>query len=129
MKKIYFFFCLLRSFVGGNASLVAKTLILGLTLISAGISLIASDSFTVTNKTGSKITHLLTREKGSTTWYKFDIGSGIPNGNTVTIQWAPPANDADDDDCLWDFAAVFADGSQSDITTFDTCTNHDMIFE
>jgi hypothetical protein len=74
-------------------------------------------SFKVHNTTDSKITKLLASEDGKE-YGSFDIGKGIPSGETVTLNWAKSTNEKG---CKWYFKAVFADGEESKSKKFDFC--------
>ena len=85
----------------------------------------APATFTVTNDTDAKIVKLFAREKGTTQWNFFSIGSRIAAGSETKLQW----NDPDEGECEWEFMAVFADGEKSNVFTVDTCEEHDIVFE
>lgn len=84
-------------------------------------SLIAADeeqySFKVHNTTDDKITKLLASPDGKSFGF-FDIGKGIPSGETVTLNWDKSTNEKG---CKWYFKAVFADGEESQAKKFDFC--------
>ncbi len=103
---------------------IFNTILAVLITVSSAAVLYADDSFTVTNNTEAAITRLLAREVGAPKWGFFDIGSGIPAGETVTISW----NNPDEGNCEWEFKAEFDDGSESVPITLDTCENHDIEF-
>ena len=74
-------------------------------------------SFKVHNTTDDKITKLLASQDGKS-YGSFDIGKGIPSGETVTLNWDKSTNDKG---CKWYFKAVFADGEESTAKKFDFC--------
>ena len=74
-------------------------------------------SFKVHNTTDGKITKLLASEDGKS-YGSFDIGKGIPSGETVTLNWDKSTNEKG---CKWYFKAVFADGEESQAKKFDFC--------
>ena len=74
-------------------------------------------SFEVTNKTRTTIKKILVSEDGDEYGY-FDIGKGIKPGQTVTLVWDSSTNG---EYCEQYVKAVYADGSESEATTFDFC--------
>ena len=81
-------------------------------------------SFKMKNNTQSKITKVMVSEDGKT-WGQFDIGKGIPVGETVTLEWAESANG---ESCEQHVKAVFADGSESEPSKFDFCSELELEF-
>jgi hypothetical protein len=80
--------------------------------------------FKVHNNTKHKITQILVSEDGET-WGKFDIGHGIPAGETVELVWDKSTNS---ESCHQHFKAVFSDDSESAPTKFDFC-EEDLVLE
>jgi hypothetical protein len=74
-------------------------------------------SFKVHNTTDAKITKLLASQDGKS-YGSFEIGKGIPSGETMTLNWDKSTNDKG---CKWYFKAVFADGEESQAKKFDFC--------
>jgi hypothetical protein len=74
-------------------------------------------SFKLHNTSKDKITKLLASEDGKE-WGSFDVGKGIPAGETVTLKWDKKTNESG---CKWYFKAVFADGEESEAKQFDFC--------
>ena len=74
-------------------------------------------SFKTHNSTENTITEILVSEDNST-WGKFDIGSGIKPGETVSLVWDKSTNDQN---CNQHVKAVFDDGSESESAEFDFC--------
>lgn len=84
----------------------------------AAVSLTADEySFEVTNKTRTTIKKILVSEDGEEYGY-FNIGSGIKPGQTVELVWDSSTNG---ESCEQWVKAVYADGSESEPTTFDFC--------
>ena len=75
-------------------------------------------SFTVYNKTNSRITRLLVADPGKKTWSYFDIGKGIAPGGSMVLAWDKSAYN---EDCVQWIKAVYADKSQSPAVKFDFC--------
>jgi len=74
-------------------------------------------TFKVHNSTKDTITKLLASEDGEKYAF-FDIGKGIPPGETMTLKWDKSTNKSD---CKWYLKAVFDDGSESKAKKFDFC--------
>lgn len=74
-------------------------------------------SFKVHNTTKDKITKLMASEDGKD-YGSFDIGKGIPGGETVELNWDKKT---DESGCNWYFKAVFADGDESEAKKFNFC--------
>ncbi len=74
-------------------------------------------SFKLHNTTKEKITKLLASPDGKE-YGNFDIGSGIPAGKTVTLNWD---KSTDSQGCKWFFKAEFQDGEESEAVKFDFC--------
>ena len=99
-----------------HLTLVALTfIVLGFTSGTAS----AEDeySFTVHNKTKSRITKVLVSENGKT-YAPFDIGKGIGAGKKATLVWDKSTNN---ESCKQYVKAVYADGSESEPAKFDFC--------
>ena len=95
---------------------------LAMTLVSIPLRAVSAEeeegySFKVHNTTKDKITKLLASEDGKE-WGTFDIGKGIPSGETVTLKWDKKT---DESGCKWLFKAQFSDGSESEAKEFDFC--------
>jgi hypothetical protein len=73
--------------------------------------------FKVNNNTSQTIKKILVSKDKKTYGY-FDIGKGIPAGQTVTLVWDKSTND---ENCVQYFKAVFDDGEESDPVKFDFC--------
>jgi hypothetical protein len=74
-------------------------------------------TYKVHNKSSSTITALLASEDGKT-YGEFDIGKGIPAGQTVTLVWD---KSTDEGNCEQWIKAKFADGGVSPAAKFDFC--------
>lgn len=74
-------------------------------------------TYKVHNKSQSTITALLASEDGKT-YGEFDIGKGIPAGQTVTLVWD---KSTDEGNCEQWIKAKFADGGVSPAAKFDFC--------
>jgi hypothetical protein len=67
-----------------------------MTLVSVPLRNAGADeeySFKLHNTTKDKITKLLASEDGKE-WGSFDIGKGIPAGETVTLKWDKKTNES-----------------------------------
>lgn len=76
-----------------------------------------SYEFSVTNNTDTRITKILVSENGRQYGY-FDIGRGIPAGDTVELVWD---DSTEGENCVQYFKAVFAGGEESEPQKFDFC--------
>jgi hypothetical protein len=74
-------------------------------------------SFKVHNTTKDAIKQILASEDGKK-WGNFDIGAGIPAGESVTLVWD---KSTDNQSCKQWFKAVYADGSEAEAVQFDFC--------
>jgi hypothetical protein len=74
-------------------------------------------TFKVHNTTKDRIKKVLVSEDGDK-YGPFDIGKGIPPGETVELKWDKSTNKSD---CEWLIKAVFADGSETAPKKFDFC--------
>jgi hypothetical protein len=81
-------------------------------------------TYKVHNKSNSTITALLASEDGKT-YGAFDIGKGIPPGETVTLVWD---KSTDNGYCEWWIKAKFDDGGVSPAAKFDFCEK-DLVLE
>jgi hypothetical protein len=81
-------------------------------------------TYKVHNKSKSTITALLASEDGKT-YGEFDIGKGIPPGQTVTLVWD---KSTDEGNCEQWIKAKFADGGVSPAAKFDFC-EEDLVLE
>jgi hypothetical protein len=81
-------------------------------------------TYKVHNKSRSTITALLASEDGKT-YGAFDIGKGIPPGQTVTLVWD---KSTDEGNCEQWIKAKFADGGVSPAAKFDFC-EADLVLE
>ena len=81
-------------------------------------------SFTVHNKTKSRITKILVSETGKK-YAPFDIGRGIGAGKKATLVWDKSTNS---ESCNQFVKAVYADGSESEPSKFDFC-EEDLVLE
>jgi hypothetical protein len=77
-------------------------------------------TYKVNNTTNTAIKEILVSEDGNR-WGKFNIGSGIKPGETVTLEWDKSTNN---EDCKQLVKAVFKDGSVSEAAEFDFCENN-----
>jgi len=75
-----------------------------------------ADSFKILNNSGKKITKVWVSNGGKS--WTFDIGSGIANGDTKTLQWA---DWTDSLPCVLEFMCEFEDGTDSAEQPFDFC--------
>ncbi|MBF0225092.1 MAG: hypothetical protein HQK76_06525 [Desulfobacterales bacterium] len=84
-----------------------------------------ADSFKVKNNSGKKISKLYISHDDKT--WTFDIGDGIDNGETITLQWAEWTDELP---CKLEIMCDFADESESDEVEFDFCEKGlTLIFE
>ena len=81
-------------------------------------------TYKVHNKSKSTITALLASEDGKE-YGAFDIGKGIPPGQTVTLVWD---KSTDEGKCEQWIKAKFADGGVSPAAKFDFC-EEDLVLE
>ncbi len=92
---------------------IALTLILSLFSFSA----VAEEyTFVVENNADQRIVGIEVSEDGEE-WAYFDIGRGIPSGESVTLAWDESTNGSD---CEWMFRAKFSGGDvlESDWVNF-----------
>jgi hypothetical protein len=83
-------------------------------------------SFKVENKTKVKITKILV-SVDKKTWGHFDIGKGIPAGETVKLVWS---KETDDEPCKQWVKAVYADDEEAEAAKFDFCeADLEIVFE
>ena len=93
-------------------SLLLASLLLALPAVSQ-----ASYKFTIANNTDQDIVGIEVSEDGKS-WGDFDVGSGIPAGESAEATWA---EHTDESNCEWMFRAEFEDGSVSEEVAFDFC--------
>ena len=104
----------------GKIGRMAVVTVLGVVLlgmVASGTKAAEEYSFKVHNSTNSSIKEVLVSEDG-TTWGKFNIGSGIKPGDTVSLVWDSSTNN---EDCRQLVKAIFKDGSESAPAEFDFC--------
>jgi hypothetical protein len=98
-----------------------KILIAGCALLVTTISPVARAgddySFKVKNTTKELITKVLVSEDGEKYGY-FDIGKGIPPGETMTLVWDKSTNGSS---CHQWFKAVWESGEEGKPVKFDFC--------
>jgi len=106
--------------------LVIALVIMGSTLGHAHASKVSTFEYTykVHNKSRVRIVALLASEDGKT-YGEFDIGKGIPGGQTVTLVWD---KSTDEGNCEQWIKAKFADGGVSPAAKFDFC-EEDLVLE
>ena len=85
--------------------------------ISAQVAQAEGYKFKLTNTTENTMVKLLVSETGAS-WGPFDIGKGIPAGASATMEWS---ESTDDENCSQKVKAVYDDGSESEVTSFDFC--------
>jgi hypothetical protein len=77
-------------------------LVCALSLVSFSVRGVhASYTFKVHNKTDHNIVKLLASSDEGKTYQNFDIGDGIGDGKTVTMEWS---HSTDDGNCEWFFS-------------------------
>lgn len=110
-----------------KVSLLAVALVFMSFAVSYAHAYVASTpeySYKVHNKSKSTITALLASEDGKT-YGEFEIGKGIPAGQTVTLIWD---KSTDEGNCEQWIKAKFADGGLSPAAKFDFC-EEDLVLE
>lgn len=85
--------------------------------------LAADYSFTVANNADQKIVKIEVSEDGKS-WGPFDIGSGIPSGESAQLNWAESTNNSG---CEWMFRATFSGGDVLDSDYVDFCEDDVVI--
>ncbi len=90
---------------------------LALVLALASTSAAAEWSFDVSNNSDQRIIAVEVSEDGES-WAPFDIGKGIPSGETATLVWDSSTDDAG---CEWAFRATFEYGHVSEPSVIDFC--------
>ena len=78
---------------------------------------LAEWSFDVSNNSDQRIIAIEVSEDGED-WAPFDIGRGIPSGETATLVWD---SSTDDSGCEWAFRATFEYGHVSEPSVIDFC--------
>ena len=105
-----------------------KFLILGLAVVLMSGTLSFAKTFEykfkVHNNTKSAIKKLQVSEDGKK-WGFFDIGTGIPAGETVELVWD---KSTDSESCEQYFKVQFADGEWSEAVKFNFCEK-DLVLE
>lgn len=83
---------------------------IALTALALGLlslPVLADDyTFTVANNANQDIVKIEVSEDGES-WAPFNIGSGIPSGESAELVWDESTNDSD---CNWQFRATFSGG-------------------
>ena len=77
--------------------------------------------FYIQYSSSSAITRVEVKEKGGS-WGSFNLSGGIAPGRKVRLDWYSSTNDQD---CKQSIRATFADGSVSDPTMIDFCSDLD----
>jgi hypothetical protein len=101
-----------------------RSLLLAVCLLALPALSHASYKFTIANNTDQDIVGIEVSENGKS-WGEFDVGDGIPAGNSAEATWA---EHTDDSNCEWMFRAEFEDGSTSEEVAFDFC-DEDLTIE
>ena len=91
--------------------------ILAAVLVLASGSALAEYKFDVHNNSDQQIVKIEASEDGES-WGEFDIGDGIPSGETTTLVWD---QSTDESGCEWEFRATFEEGYVSPPSTLDFC--------
>jgi hypothetical protein len=94
-----------------------QRLLIAIALAMLSSSAMAEYSFDVTNNSDQRIIAIEASEDGSS-WGHFDIGKGIPSGETMSLVWD---SSTDDGNCEWSFRATFAEGHVSEPSVIDFC--------
>lgn len=95
-----------------------RHLLLAAALALAAASALADDyTFEVQNNSDQRIVDIEVSEDGES-WAPFDIGRGIPSGETVELVWD---QSTDGSDCEWQFRATFEGGYTADSDWIDFC--------
>jgi len=94
-----------------------QRLVLALAFAALSSPALAEYSFDVHNNSDQRIIALEASEDGSS-WGEFNIGKGIPSGETMTLTWS---EETDESGCEWDFRATFEEGYVSEASTLDFC--------
>lgn len=80
-------------------------------------------TFTVENNADQRIVKVEVSEDGEE-WAYFDIGSGIPSGESVELAWDQSTNSSD---CEWMFRATFSGGDEMETDWVDFCEDDVVI--
>lgn len=100
--------------------IVSAALALGLFALPA----LADDyRFTVANNANQDIVGIEVSEDGES-WAPFDIGDGIPSGESAELVWAESTSDSD---CNWQFRATFSGGDTLSSDWVDFCQDNVVI--
>jgi hypothetical protein len=94
-----------------------QRLVLAFALAMLSTSAMAEYTFAVSNNSDQRIVAIEASENGSS-WGNFDIGRGIPSGETISLVWD---SSTDDGNCEWAFRATFAEGYVSEPSVIDFC--------
>ena len=94
-----------------------RSLLLAACLLALPAVSQAAYTFTIANNTELGIVGIEVSEDGKA-WGDFDVGEGIPAGESAEATWA---EHTDDSNCEWQFRAEFEDGTTSDAVAFDFC--------
>lgn len=94
---------------------------IALSVLANGVATIGTQadefSFKATNTADTRITKILVSEDQQN-WGFFEIGDGIYPDTTVNLVWAQSTNN---EECVQWVKAEFADGSESEPSSFDFC--------
>lgn len=80
-------------------------------------------TFVVENNADQRIVKIEVSEDGDD-WAYFDIGRGIPSGESATLAWDQSTNSSD---CEWLFRATFSGGDVLDSDWVDFCEDDVVI--
>lgn len=94
-----------------------KRFVMAAALVLASGSALAEYKFDVHNNSDQDIVTIEASPDGKT-WGEFDIGEGIPSGETSTLVWD---ESTDDGNCEWEFRATFEEGYVTEPSTLDFC--------
>lgn len=97
-------------------------LVLALSLFAATASA-KEYTFTVENSADQRIAKIEVSEDGES-WAHFDIGRGIPSGESAELAWDESTNSGD---CEWMFRATFSGGDVMETEWVDFCEDDVVI--
>lgn len=101
-----------------------RRVILAVVLSLSALSVAAAEyTFSVENNSDQRIVGIEVSEDGES-WGPFEIGRGIPAGETVELAWDQSTNDGD---CQWQFRATFEEGYVADSDWIDFCEDEVVI--
>lgn len=84
-----------------------RKLLLACAISLCALPAMAEDyTFTVSNNSDQRIVKIEVSEDGES-WAPFNIGGGIPAGESAELVWDESTNDSD---CEWQFRATFQEG-------------------